>query len=329
MNMKTKAWGRKVQFWAKISLISILWGLAFTGSGAALDYPSKAIQVVVGYAPGGPASLGARIVSEEVSKEIGVPLVIINKAGGQGSIAATFVARAKPDGYTLLAGTSANLSAAFALLPDITYKLSDFMPIAQHVVHPLALAVRSDAPWKSLREFVDDARNNPGKYKASSDGGGIALCLEALLQSSNIKVPHMLCKGAAPNLQALLGGETQFSAISLPSLLPQLEAGKVRLLAISGKLKQFPNTPSIAEMGYTDVSRDFWNGFFAPAGTPQPVFEKLSQVFKKTITSPSTVTKLEKAGFIATYRGPKEFNDYLQREYEIWVKLGSQYKISE
>ena len=180
-----------------------------------------------------------------------------------------------------------------------------------------------------MREFVEDARKNPGKYKASSDGGGIALCLEALLQSSNIKVPHMLCKGAAPNLQALLGGETQFSAISLPSLLPQLEAGKVRLLAISGRLKQFPNTPSIAEMGYTDVSRDFWNGFFAPAGTPQPVFEKLSQVFKKTITSPSTVAKLEKAGFIATYRDPKEFNDYLQREYEIWVKLGKQYKISE
>jgi tripartite-type tricarboxylate transporter receptor subunit TctC len=321
--------GRKIRFGAKISLTSAILGLIFTGPAAAFDYPNKAIQVVVGYAPGGPASLGARIVSEEVSKEIGVPLVIINKAGGQGSIAATFVAHAKPDGYTLLAGTSANLSAAFALLPDITYKLSDFMPIAQHIVHPLALAVRNDAPWKSLREFVEDARKNPGKYKASSDGGGIALCLEALLQSSNIKVPHMLCKGAAPNLQALLGGETQFSAISLPSLLPQLEAGKVRLLAISGKLKQFPNTPSIAEMGYTDVSRDFWNGFFAPAGTPQPVFEKLSQVFKKTITSSSTVAKLEKAGFIATYRDPKEFNDYLQREYEIWVKLGRQYKITE
>jgi len=115
--------GRKIRFGAKISLTSAILGLILTGPAAAFDYPNKAIQVVVGYAPGGPASLGARIVSEEVSKEIGVPLVIINKAGGQGSIAATFVAHAKPDGYTLLAGTSANLSAAFALLPDITYKL--------------------------------------------------------------------------------------------------------------------------------------------------------------------------------------------------------------
>jgi len=329
MNLKTKVRGSKIRFGVKVALASAILGLIFTGSGAAFDYPNRAIQVVLGYAPGGPASLGARLVTEEVSKEIGVPLVIINKAGAQGSIAATFVARVKPDGYTLLAGTSANLSAAFALLPDVTYKISDFMPIAQHIVHPLALAVRSDAPWKSLREFVEDARKNPGKYKASSDGGGIALCLEALLQTANIKVPHMLCKGAAPNLQALLGGETQFSAISLPSLLPQLEAGKVRLLAISGRLKDFSNTPSIEEMGYTDVSRDFWNGFFAPAGTPQPVFEKLSQVFKKVIIDPSMVAKLKKAGFIATYRGPKEFNDYLQREYEIWVKLGKQYKISE
>ena len=319
---------RKIGFWTGV-VASALLVIIFAGPSAAAEYPNKAIQVVLGYAPGGPASLGARIVTEEVSKEIGVPLVIINKAGAQGSIAATFVAHAKPDGYTLLAGTSANLSAAFALLPDITYKISDFMPIGQHIVHPLALAVRNDAPWKSLREFVEDARKNPGKYKASSDGGGIALCLEAFLQTASIKVPHMLCKGAAPNLQALLGGETQFSAISLPSLLPQLEAGKVRLLAISGKLKDFPNTPSIEELGYTDVSRDFWNGFFAPAGTPQPIFEKLTQVFKKVITDPSTVAKLKKAGFIATYRGPKEFNDYLQREYEIWVKLGKQYKISE
>ena len=158
MNSSKKDPDGKIRFWARIFWISGLLGLVFTGSGVAFDYPNKAIQVVLGYAPGGPASLGARIVSEEVSKEIGVPLVIINKAGGQGSIAATFVARVKPDGYTLLAGTSANLSAAFALLPDITYKLSDFMPIAQHIVHPLALAVRNDAPWKSLREFVEDAR---------------------------------------------------------------------------------------------------------------------------------------------------------------------------
>jgi tripartite-type tricarboxylate transporter receptor subunit TctC len=319
--------GRRELKWWRVLAGGLILGLILAGESAASEYPTKTIQMIIGYAPGGPASLGARIVSEEVSKAIGVPLVLINKPGAQGAIAATFAAAAKPDGYTLLVGTSANLSAAFALSPDITYKLSDFMPIAQHLVHPLVLAVRSDAPWKTLNDFVEDAEKNPGKYKASSDGGGISLCLEALLQTANLKVPHMLCKGAAPNLAALLGGETHISAISLPSLAAQLEAGKVRVLAATRRMKQFSNVPTIAESGYTDVSRDFWNGFFAPAGTPQPIFNKLVQAFEKVITNPQMREKLEKLDFIPTYLGPKEFEAYLQKEYEMWMKLGKNYKL--
>lgn len=214
-------------------LFSLILSLLFPSIGGALDYPQKPIQLVFGYVAGGPGSLAAHIVGDEVTKEIGVPVVVINKGGAQGTIAATLVARAKPDGYTILVGTSSNLSAGFALMPDITYKLSDFMPIAQHIIHPVMIAVRNDAPWKTLQDFVEDAKRNPDKYKASSDGGGIALYLEAFLQNAHLKVPHMLCKGAAPNLAALLGGQTHISAISLPPLLPQLEAGKVRLLAAS------------------------------------------------------------------------------------------------
>ena len=328
METKIKFRGKGLKRWVPLAGAMII-GLILAGASSAADYPANPIQLIVGYAPGGPASLGARIVADEVSKEIGVPVVLINKGGAQGSIAATLVARSKPDGYTILAGTSANLSAAFALLPDITYKLSDFMPIAQYIVHPMVIAVRNDAPWKTLQDFIDDAKRNPGKYKASSDGGGIAICLEALLQSANLKVPHMLSKGAAPNLKALLGGETQISAISFTSLLPQLEAKSVRILAANRRLKEYPDIRTIAELGYPEIAADFWNGFLVPAGTPAPIFEKLVEVFKKAITNPSTISKLKTAGFVTDYLGPKEFKEYLEKQYEIWMKLGTKYKIVE
>jgi len=297
--------------------------------GSAADYPSKPIQMMVGYAPGGPTSLAARLISEEAAKELGVPVVVVNKPGGSGTIAATLVAKSKPDGYTMLVATSANLSAGFSLIPDITYKLSDFAPIAQHISVPLTLSVRKDAPWKTLQDFIQDAKKNPGKFKGGSDGGGISLTLQALLETEHLKVAHMIAKGGIPNVTALLSGEINISAIALTSVLAQVEAGNVRILASSLKLKEYPGVPTISDAGYTDISRDFWNGFFVPAGTPQPVIARLVSVFKNVITSPSVAAKIEKMGMIPRYRDPKEFAFFLQKEYEIWTQLGQKYKIME
>jgi len=297
--------------------------------GRTLDYPTKPIQMVVGFAPGGPTSLAARIIAEEVSKELGVPVVVLNKPGASTTIAATFVATSKPDGYTIGVSTTACLSAAFSLMPDITYKLSDFTPIAQHIIVPLTFSVRKDAPWRTVMDFVEDARKNPGKYKAGSDGGAVSLMMQGLLTSENLKVAHMVCKGGIPNVTALLAKEVDISAVALTSVMPQIEAGNASILASTVRLKEYPNVPTIAESGYTGIAREFWNGFTVPAGTPQPIVDKLVPVFKKVISSPPVVAKIEKLGLIPRYRGPQEFGDFLQKEKEMWDKLGQRYKITE
>jgi tripartite-type tricarboxylate transporter receptor subunit TctC len=304
-----------------------VFAFAAPAAAAAPDFPTKPIQIVVGTPPGGPADAAARAVAEESAKELGVPVVVTNKPGASGAVSAASVAGAKPDGYTLLVGMSMSLSAGFALLPNISYKLSDFAPVARHVIFPILIAVRTDAPWSSLKEFIEDARKNPDKYTSGSDGGGTALPWEAVLKTSNLRVAHTMYSGSAPNITALLGGHIGISATVLTPLLPQLEAKKVRLLAASGRMAQYPGVPTLHELGYTDAPQDFWNGFLAPAGTPASVVEKLSATFKRALENPATRDKLTKVGLTASYQNPAEFGGYLQKEYETYMAFAKKYKI--
>jgi tripartite-type tricarboxylate transporter receptor subunit TctC len=159
-----------------------------------------------------------------------------------------------------------NLVLFDLLVPDISYKLSDFAPIARTTIFPLVVAVKSDAPWQSLKDFIEDARKNP-KYKSGSDGGGTSLAWDAILKPSNLDVVHIMFKGAAPNFTALLGGHVDISATVLTPLLPQLEAKKVRLLACSSKLKDYPDVPTMAGLGYP-VIFDATHSVQLPGGGP-------------------------------------------------------------
>jgi len=303
----------------------ILLTLLFPAIGLALDYPTRPIQVVVGTAAGGPADSTARIISEELTKELKNPVIVFNKPGASGAMSASFVAGAKPDGYTILVGMTMSLSVGFCLIPDITYKLSDFAPIARATIFPLVVAVKSDAPWKNLKDFIEDAKKNP-KYKSGSDGGGTSLAWDSILKPLNLDVVHIMFNGAAPNFTALLGGHVDISATVLTPVIPHLEAKKVRLLASSSKLKDYPDVPTMTELGFPDASRDFWNGFLAPAKTPQPIVEKLSEAIKKVINDPAANAKIVRIGVIPSYQDPNEFGKYLQKEYEIFMTLGKKYK---
>jgi tripartite-type tricarboxylate transporter receptor subunit TctC len=297
----------------------------FPATGKTLDYPTRPIQVVVGTAAGGPADSTARIISEELSKEFKESVVVLNKPGASGTVATSFVAGAKPDGYTILLGMTMSLSAGFALFPDISYKLSDFAPIARTTIFPLVVAVRPDAPWRSFNDFIEDAKKNP-KYKSGSDGGGTGLAWDSILKPLNLDVVHIMFNGSVPNFTALLGGHIDICATVLTPLLPHLEAKKVLLLASSSKLRDYPDVPTMAELGYPDASRDFWNGFLAPAKTPQPIIEELSKVIRKVMNNPGVNEKLVKIGVIPSYQDYNEFGKYLQKEYEIFVALGKKYK---
>ena len=311
--------------WRGLSAFLGLLTLLFPATGRGLDYPTRPIQIVVGTAAGGPADSAARILSEELTKELKTPVVVFNKPGASGTAATSFVAGAKPDGYTLLIGMTMSLSAGFPLIPDISYKLSDFAPIARHIIFPLVVAVKAEAPWKTLKEFIDDAKKNP-KYKSGSDGGGTGLAWDAILKPLKIDVVHIMFNGSVPNFTALLGGHIDISATVLTPLLPQLEAKQVRLLASSSKLDRFPDVPTITQLGYPDAARDFWNGFLGPANTPKPIVEKLSEAIKKIMSDPAVNAKLVKIGVIPSYQDPEEFGKYLQGEYEIFMALGKKYK---
>ena len=317
--------GRGFSPWVGLSIFLSSLTLLLPAIGRGFDYPTRPIQIVVGTAAGGPADAAARILSEELTKELKNPVIVFNKPGASGTMATSFVAGAKPDGYTILVGMTMSLSAGFPLIPDISYKLSDFAPIARHIIFPLVVAVRSEAPWKTLKDFIEDAKKNP-KYKSGSDGGGTALAWDAILKPLNIDVVHIMFNGSVPNFTALLGGHIDISATVLTPLLPQLEAKQVRLLASSSKLDKFPDVPTITQLGYPDASRDFWNGFLAPANTPKPIIEKLSETIRKTMNDPAVNAKLVKIGVIPSYQDPNEFGKYLQTEYEIFTALGKKYK---
>jgi len=317
--------GRGFSPWVGLSIFLSSLTLLLPAIGRGFDYPTRPIQIVVGTAAGGPADAAARILSEELTKEFKNAVVVFNKPGASGTMATSFVAGAKPDGYTILVGMTMSLSAGFPLIPDISYKLSDFAPIARHIIFPLVVAVRSEAPWKTLKDFIEDAKKNP-KYKSGSDGGGTALAWDAILKPLNIDVVHIMFNGSVPNFTALLGGHIDISATVLTPLLPQLEAKQVRLLASSSKLDKFPDVPTITQLGYPDASRDFWNGFLAPANTPKPIIEKLSETIRKIMNDPAVNAKLVKIGVIPSYQDPNEFGKYLQTEYEIFTALGKKYK---
>lgn len=310
--------------------LSAILGLALQPTGGqALEYPNRPIQFVVGTAAGGPADSAARIIADESSKILKNPVVVLNKPGASGTISAATVAGSKPDGYTILVGMTMSLSAGFALLSDVRYKLSDFEPVARHIIFPFVIAAKSEAPWKSLKEFLEDARRNPDKFKSGSDGGGTSLGWEAVISPSNVKVAHVIFKGAAPNFTALLGGHVDICATTLTPLVPQLEAKQIRLLATSSKMKEYPDVPTFTELGFPDAARDFWNGFLAPAKTPQPIVGSLSETIKKSLDNPTISERLLKIGVLPSYQGPKEFGEFLQKEYDVFMSLGKKYKIEE
>jgi tripartite-type tricarboxylate transporter receptor subunit TctC len=313
------------------AMVLMLLSLALPAPGLALDYPTKPIQVVVGMAAGGPSDLSTRIIAEEASKELGVPVVVVNKPGAAGSVAASLVAKAKKDGYTISTGGAWAICAVYPFMPDTPYTLSDFLPIAKYISLPVVIAVRADSPWKSFRDFVEDARRTPGKYKSGSDGGGSSLIWEAVIRSSNLEVVHVVYKGAAPNSTALLGAHVDISSVALTPIWPQVDAQKLRILAVLGRsrMKAFPEVPTLTELGHTDGSREFWHGLLAPAGTPQVVVEKLSEAVKKALSNPAVNEQLEKIGVVPAYQGPKEFGAFLREEYEQFMQLGKKYKLPQ
>jgi tripartite-type tricarboxylate transporter receptor subunit TctC len=304
-----------------ISFISL-----FFYSAWGIDYPTKPINLIVSAPPGGPGDLHARILAEAGSKELGVPILVTNKPGPGGALGASFVASQKPDGYTFLVGQSGTLASNFVLFPDLPYKKTDLVPVFRSAFTPCNVAVKADSPWKSLKDFLDTARKNPGKLKTGSGSANISLLWEGLLKDQGLDITHLMYKGAGPPFIALLGGHIDAVTDPLTPMLTHIQAGKAHLLAsISSKRnKAYPDVPTLYELGFRDFSRDFWNGFFAPAGLSQPIMDKFVQAFQKVISQPDVQAQMEKVGTPPGFLAPKEFANLVDEEYKFYMGLAKQ-----
>jgi tripartite-type tricarboxylate transporter receptor subunit TctC len=314
----------RVIFWVMILsspflFFSPVWGL---------DYPTKPIHLVASASAGGPSDLHARILGEAASKELGVPIVVINKPGPGGALGASFVATEKPDGYNYLVTQSGTLTSNFALFPNLPYKRTDLLPLFRSILIPCFMAVKADAPWKTFQDFLDDAKKNPGKLRSGAASANLSLLWRGLLKQGGLDVTHLMYKGAADSLIALMGGHMDIFMDAVTPLVSHIQAGKVRLLATIGaqRFKSYPDVPTLAEFGYPNYSKNMWNGFYAPAGLPEPIMDKFVSVFRKVLSQPSVEAQLEKVGVFGGFIEPKEFANYVDGEYRFYMELYKEQK---
>jgi tripartite-type tricarboxylate transporter receptor subunit TctC len=309
-------------------LVTFSFNFLFFSSAWSIDYPTKPINLIVSVNPGGMSDLHARILAEGASKELGVPIVIYNKTGAGGGVAASFVANEKPDGYTFLVTQSGTLTTNFAVFPNLPYKKTDFIPVFKSITVPVSIMVKSDSPWKTFHDLVDAIKKNPGKFRSVTASATLTLLWESLLKEHGLDVRHMMTKGAAETLLAVMGGHAEIMVDGVTPMVSHIEGGKIRNLVSFGtkRDKNYPEVPTLSELGYGRISRDFFNGFYAPAGLPQPIMDKFVGAFEKVLSQPNVQAQMVKIGVFADFMGPIEFGKLIDIEYDFYMKLAKEKK---
>jgi tripartite-type tricarboxylate transporter receptor subunit TctC len=298
----------------------------------AQTYPSKPIRLIVPFAPGGSSSIIARAFSAEMSMTLGQSIVVENRPGAAGNIAMEEVARAEPDGYTLIIGHIGTLAVnpfMFEQLPFDTNR--DFRAVSLLAKVPTIFVVHESVPAKNLREFVALAKKDPGKLNYGSAGNGSAghLAIEYLKLVTGMDIQHVPYKGTGPNLIDLVAGRTQFSAAGTPPFLPHVKSGKLRVIAV-GTTKRLPILPdvgTVAEQGYPGFETSQWYGLNAPAKTPDAIVNRLAAEAAKAANSPAVQKQLEPDSAEPIGSTPQEFADYIATEQARWRDVVRKAKI--
>ncbi|WP_279213316.1 Bug family tripartite tricarboxylate transporter substrate binding protein [Delftia acidovorans] len=308
-------------------------GLVLGGTAALAQggYPAKTITMIVPAAAGGTTDLAARMAAQALAPVIGQSVVVDNKGGGNGSIAASLVKRAEADGYTLLM----QYSGYHVISPHLTkarnWEQGDFQPVANVLSAPQIIVVRSELPVKTLAELVAYAKANPGKLNyASSGNGSLQHVTGAMLeQQAGIKMVHVPYKGTGPALQDLLGGQVDLTFGTAPPFMPHVQSGKLRVLAVTGtqRLPSLPDAPTTAEAGYAGVNATSWFAVFAPAATPKPVVDKLTADLKKVVENPAFKQKAQEQGATADYMNPQQLGAMVKTEWSNWAQVVKSSKI--
>jgi tripartite-type tricarboxylate transporter receptor subunit TctC len=288
-------------------------------------YPSKQIRLVIPYPPGGPTDLTARVVAADMSATLGQSVVVDNRPGASGMIGAEMVARAEPDGYTILANASLHVINPF-VYPDMRFDaLKDFVPITQLAAVPLVLVVPMSLPVTNLKELVEYGRKNPGKLNFGSSGNASAqqLAGESFKMAAGIEMQHVPYKGSSPALADLVGGQIQLMFDSMPSAMPFIKAGKLRAIAVTTlkRAQALPELPTVAESGYPGFDIATWYGYWAPKGTPAPIVEKLAAAASQALKKQSVIDQYAGMGAEPVGSTPAEFAKYNQTEMVKWGEI--------
>jgi tripartite-type tricarboxylate transporter receptor subunit TctC len=296
-------------------------------------YPARPIELIIPFPPGGPADTAARIIQPKLSAVLGAPLALINKSGGGGALAADYVAKSKPDGYTVFAATNAPVTIVPATQPDISYRPADFAAVGISMTDVSVFVGKAGSPWKTLDEFVDYVRKNPGKLSYGSAGLGTVsfFAFELFKNAYGLDITHVPFQGGGPVKNAIMGGHVTIASSGLNSFAPLIKSGDLIALATSAprRVPAFPDVPTLAEKGFPDASLNIWMALFVPAKTPQPIVDKLAQALEQTMKEPSVVTAVEKAGMVVDHRGPAATAKLVETEYEAVKKVASRLGIGK
>jgi tripartite-type tricarboxylate transporter receptor subunit TctC len=292
----------------------------------AADYPTKPITLIIGFAPGGPSDVMARIITRKMEEIVKQPFVIENRPGAGGSIAGAAVARANPDGYTVLLATGSLLAINVSLYKNIGYDPEkDFDPIALIGTQTNVLYVHPSMPAKTFPEFLDYAKANPGKLSFGSGGNGTPAHLagEMLKIEANLDMTHVPFRGTGPALQSVIAGHVPMAFNPPPPLLPHIQSGAIRAIAVSTlkRTAALPDVPTIAELGFPGFDATTWHAFVAPSGTPKEVIATLNRAAVASLKDPEVNKALTDLGVDIEGGTPEELRAYLKSEIPKWAKI--------
>lgn len=289
------------------------------------SYPNRPIEFIITYPPGGPTDTAVRIIQSPLQAALGVPIILTNKGGAAGALGTDFVAKAKADGYIVLATPPSSFTLAPVLNPSIAYKYTDFAAVCYFAVDYWVIACKAGSPWNTIEDVVAHAKKNPGKLTFATPGMGTvpSLMIEVFKSSHGVDIVPVHFQGTGPVKNAILGGHVDLAGAGLSNMASLINARSLHPLALisTHRVSDFPDVPTLAEKGCPEASINMWLGLFVPQKCPPFVIEKLNSEMKKIMADPTIITKLKKAGFYVDYRDSQATFKLVEEELKTLTKV--------
>jgi len=300
--------------------------LASGFANAADDWPSKPVRFIVPFAAGGGADVTARVISEPLAKLLGQPVIVENKSGAGGNIGTNLVAKAAPDGYTMLFAYEGPISMVQFYSKELPFNpRQDFSAVSRVADAPLVLVVNKDLPVNNVSELIAYSKAHPQKlfYGSSGLGGTTHLVGEIFNQQTGTSFKHVPYKGGAPAMTDLVGGQTQFQFATIPSAIPYIQSGKIRPLAVlsTDRFELLPEVPTLEEAGVSGIEINNWYGIMLPANTPAAIVERLNAALVETLQDPAVRSRFTQVGLVSKSNSPSEFSEFIKRDMTKWETI--------